>query len=160
MVTGDSAEPAHRVAAEVGLAEGAVRAGCRPEEKADHVLAAQARAPTAFIGDGINDSVAMAAADVGVAIDGASHAATSSAGLVVARGGLPALGDALGLARSARRRMRQNLALAVVYNGAAIPLAVAGVIPPSAAALAMLASSLSVMANAARPGDDRWPARA
>ncbi|RZU99741.1 heavy metal translocating P-type ATPase [Spiribacter vilamensis] len=152
MVTGDGPEPAHRVAADVGLAGDAVVAGCRPEEKADRVLAAQAEAPTAFIGDGINDSVAMAAADVGVAIDGASHAATSSAGLVVARGGLPALASALALARSARGRMRQNLGLALVYNGLAIPLAVAGVIPPSAAALAMLASSLSVMANAARPG--------
>ncbi|MEX0431669.1 heavy metal translocating P-type ATPase [Spiribacter insolitus] len=151
MVTGDGPAPAQRVAAEVGLAAEAVHAGCSPEDKADRVLAAQAHQPTAFIGDGINDSVAMAAADVGVAIDGASHAATSSAGLVVARGGLPALANALGLARAARRRMLQNLGLAVVYNGSAIPLAVAGVIPPSAAALAMLASSLSVMANAARP---------
>ncbi|MEX0387237.1 heavy metal translocating P-type ATPase [Spiribacter onubensis] len=151
MVTGDGPAPAGRVAAEVGLAAEAVHAGCSPEDKADRVLDAQSRAPAAFIGDGINDSVAMAAADVGVAIDGASHAATSSAGLVVARGGLPALANALGLARAARRRMLQNLGLAVVYNGSAIPLAVAGVIPPSAAALAMLASSLSVMANAARP---------
>jgi len=62
--------------------------------------------------------------------------------------------------RTGRRRIRQNLVLAVLSNGAAIPLAAAGVIPPSAAALAMLASSLSVMANAERPERGRRLARA
>ncbi len=65
MVTRDVPAPAWRVAAEVGLAAEAVHAGCSPEDKVDRVLDAQSGAPTAFIGDGINDPVAMAAADVG-----------------------------------------------------------------------------------------------
>lgn len=151
MATGDAAQPAQEVAEATGLTHAAVHAGLSPEDKAALVADARAHGPVGFAGDGVNDSLALAAADVGIAVDGASHAATAAAGVVVSRGGLGALADGLRRAQAARRRMAQNLAFAVVYNAAAIPLAAAGAIPPSAAALAMLASSLSVLANAGRP---------
>lgn len=155
MATGDAECPARDVAEATGLPRDGVHAGLSPEDKAALVAAARDRGLVGFAGDGVNDSLALAAADVGIAVDGASHAATAAAGVVVSRGGLGALAEGLHLARVARRRMAQNLAFAVVYNAAAIPLAAAGAIPPSVAALAMLASSLSVLANASRPAPER-----
>ncbi len=148
LVTGDAPMPANHVAAAVGIPPTRVHAAQSPEAKAERVAAAGPG--TAFVGDGVNDGIALAAADVGVAVTGASNVATAAAGVAVASGGVTRVVDAHAMARRARRIMAQNLGFAVVYNAMGVSLAAFGAVPPVAAALAMVASSLSVLANAAR----------
>jgi heavy metal translocating P-type ATPase len=148
LVTGDAAGAALRAAEEAGLPARLVHAGCRPEQKVEIVDAAQK--PVVFLGDGVNDSLALAAADCGVAVCGASTAAVATAGVVIASGGLDSVVAAWRHARRTLRIVRQNLMFSMVYNLAVLSLAATGVVPPVAAAAAMLASSLSVVANAAR----------
>lgn len=149
IVTGDAAPPAHALARRLDVPADRVHAGCTPEDKA--ALVAEAGRPAAFIGDGVNDSIALARAAAGIAVEDAAGAATGTASIVLAGGhGLGAVAEALHLARRARRVMWQNLGFALVYNGAGLTLAVLGAVPPVAAAIAMVASSASVTANSAR----------
>lgn len=148
LVTGDAAGAAGNAATAVGLTAQQVHAACQPEQKVNVVE--EARKPVVFVGDGINDSLALAAADCGVAVHGASSAAVATAGVVIASGGLNSVVTAWKHARLTLRIVRQNLLFSMVYNIAVLSLAATGVVPPIAAAGAMLASSLSVLANAAR----------
>lgn len=148
MVTGDSVHAALPVGRAAGLAPGQIRADCTPESKA--VIVAAARKPVVFVGDGINDALALARADCGIAMQGASTAAVATAGVVIASGGLAGVAAAWRHARRTLSIVRQNLLFSMVYNVAVLGLAAIGTIPPVAAAAAMLASSISVVANAAR----------
>ena len=103
-----------------------------------------------FVGDGLNDTGAIVAADVGIAADAANPASVAVADIVISRGGLVRVRDALFISQRTRRILRQNLGFATVYNIAALVLAFEGAVPPVAAALAMTASSLTVIANAFR----------
>lgn len=148
LVTGDAVGAACAVAAAVGLDRRQIHAGCRPEDKA--AIASQARRPVVFVGDGVNDALALAAADCGVAVHGASTAAVATAGVVVAEGGLNSVVAAWRHARRTIRAVRQNLMFSMIYNVGILGIAVTGIVPPAAAAGAMLASSVSVLANTAR----------
>lgn len=148
IVTGDRVESAEHVAEKLGIPSRYVFAGRTPEGKAaivDHV-----HSKTAFAGDGINDGPALASADVGIAVASATNAATAAASIAVTRGGVAVIVDSLIIARKAFRVMRQNLAYALCYNAFGLTLAAFGVIPPVFAALAMAASSLTVIANTTR----------
>ncbi|QNA88706.1 HAD-IC family P-type ATPase [Massilia sp. Dwa41.01b] len=85
MVTGDSFDAACRVSSAVGLPRAQVLAACSPEHKVD-ILEAAGR-PAVFVGDGINDSLALAGADCGISLQGATPAAVAAAGVVIASGG-------------------------------------------------------------------------
>jgi len=146
ILTGDAEAPARRVAAAVGI--DAVHAGLRPEEKAARI--ASRPAPTAFVGDGVNDGPALAAAHLGVAATGATDVALATAQLALRSGGVERLPRALGLARRTVQVMRQNLGWALAYNAIALPAAVLGLVHPAAAALAMAASSISVVLSSLR----------
>ena len=148
MVTGDSVSAATPVGLAVGLGQDRIQAGCSAEQKS--LIVAAAGKPAVFVGDGINDALALAAADCGIAVQGASTAAVATAGVVIASGGLAGVAAAWRHARRTVRVVRQNLAFSMIYNVGVLTLAASGTVPPAAAAAAMLASSVSVVANAAR----------
>jgi Cu+-exporting ATPase len=136
-----------------GLAVDFVRAQVRPEEKAAAIAALREQRPggtIAFVGDGINDAPALAAADLGIAMAGGTDIARSSGDVLLTGNRLAAIPETLELARRTIRIIRQNLFWAFAYNVAAIPLAMAGVLSPGIAAGAMILSSLTVVGNALR----------
>jgi heavy metal translocating P-type ATPase len=151
VLTGDRSAPALTLARAVGLTPEAVHADQSPEAKARRILDARAAGHTvAFVGDGLNDGPALAAADYGIAVQNACATSAAAAAVVLADGGIEKLPEVLALGRRTARVMRQNLVWAVGYNLLAVPLAVSGVVSPALAAAAMVLSSLSVTLNAWR----------
>ncbi|MDH7483269.1 MAG: heavy metal translocating P-type ATPase [Spirochaetales bacterium] len=156
MVTGDSRRTAEAIAAKVGLTQ--VYAEVLPAEKADIVARIQAMGKkVAFVGDGINDAPALARADVGIAIATGADIAMESADIVLMRGHVTDVPEAVALSRRVIRTIRQNLFWAFGYNVLGIPVA-AGILhvfggpllSPMFAAAAMSLSSVSVVTNALR----------
>lgn len=152
LVSGDHPQAVRRAAREAGIES--LHAEVSPEGKLERVRAARAAALAGgrvlFAGDGLNDAAALAAADVGIAFAQGSDVTLSAADVVVTAPRLGAVADAVELARSAGRRIRENLSMALLYNAVAVPLAAAGVLRPLSAAIAMSLSSLLVTANAVR----------
>jgi Cu+-exporting ATPase len=156
MLTGDNRMTAAAVARRLGIA--AFEAEVLPEHKGAIVekLRRSGRI-VAMAGDGVNDAPALAAADVGIAMGGGTDVAIESAGMTLLKGDLTGIVRARRLSRSVMRNIRQNLVLAFLYNGAAIPIA-AGILYPAfgillspvIGAAAMALSSVSVIGNALR----------
>jgi len=149
MVTGDRAATARAVADGVGIAD--VTAEVDPVQKVEAVARASASSPgVAFVGDGLNDAPALAAASVGIAIGSATDVALAAADVNLLGPSLAGVPAAIELSRRTYRIIQQNLFWAFAYNVVMIPLAVLGAIEPMWAAAAMAASSVSVVANALR----------
>jgi Cu+-exporting ATPase len=148
LLTGDSEPAAQAVARQVGIAQ--VSAGVKPGHKAEAVAALQAHGAVAMVGDGINDAPALAQADLGIAMGAGSDIAKETGGIVLVSGSLHGVPAAIRLSRATMRCIRQNLALAFVYNVIAIPLAAMGLLNPLIAAAAMALSDVSVIGNALR----------
>lgn len=148
IASGDSAGPTLSVSSTLGVAPRNVRYGCTPADKVELLKAVTG--PVVFVGDGVNDAPALAAADCGVSVAGAHGAASQTADVVVVRGGITQLLVAIALSRRMTMIVRQNVGLAIGYNLVAVPVAITGVLTPSMAALAMLASSVSVVLNSLR----------
>lgn len=155
MLTGDNPSTAHAVAHQVGIPPADVRAEVLPHEKGEVVQALQAEGfVVAMVGDGLNDSVALAQADAGVALGGGADVALEAADVVLVRPDLTLLYTALHLSRATFRRIVWNYVWAMGYNITAVPLA-AGVffplthtsIHPAVAGLAMAFSSVSVVVS-------------
>jgi len=150
LATGDTPQTAAAVARAVGIDPADVHAGLRPDGKAELVTNLRGVGPVAMIGDGVNDAPALAAADAGIAIGSGTGAAMAAAAITLVHGDVGAAADAIALSRATLRIIRQNLGWASGYNLVLVPLAIAGVLPPVFAALAMAFSSVSVVANALR----------
>ncbi len=151
LLTGDSAAVAGHVAADVGIAPDAVIAGVLPTEKADAIKHLQAQGRTvAMVGDGVNDSVALAVADIGMAMGSGADAAIDAGDLTLMRTDVGAVPTALRLSARTLRTIRMNLFWAFAYNAAAIPLAALGLLNPMISGAAMACSSLVVVTNSLR----------
>jgi Cu+-exporting ATPase len=156
MATGDGVTTAQSVGRKLGISE--VYGEVKPQDKLSLVekLQSQGR-KTAMVGDGINDSPALARADVGIAMGTGTDVAINSAHVTLVKGDLRAIARARLLSVETVRNMRQNLGFAFVYNALGIPLAAGLLYPftgqllsPMIAALAMSLSSVSVITNALR----------
>jgi Cu2+-exporting ATPase len=153
MITGDSKTVADSVAKRIGIDQ--VAAEVLPADKASAVKRFQAGGKrVAMVGDGVNDSPALATADVGIAIGAGTDVAIESAGIVLVRSDPRDVVGAIELSRATYRKMIQNLVWATAYNLVAIPVA-AGVfvhwgfdLPMSVGAVAMSLSTIIVAANA------------
>nr|WP_316528063.1 heavy metal translocating P-type ATPase [Kitasatospora sp. K002] len=149
LLTGDGPGAARAVATELGIER--VHAEASPEDKAAVVAELRAAGRTvAVVGDGVNDAVALASADLGVALASGSDAAIGAAGLTLVRGDIEAVVDAVRLARQTLATIRVNLLWAFGYNLVLIPLAAVGLLNPMLAAVAMSLSSLLVVGNSLR----------
>lgn len=153
MITGDAQQVAEAVAGKLGIDE--VFAQVLPQDKDKKVAELQARGlKVAMVGDGVNDSPALARAEVGIAIGAGTDVAIESAGVVLAGNDPRAVMSMLELSRASYRKMIQNLAWATGYNAIAVPLAAgalafAGVsISPAIAAILMSLSTIVVALNA------------
>jgi Cu+-exporting ATPase len=151
LLTGDNIEVATRVAAEVGIAAEDVVAGVLPSQKADAIAALQAGGRrVAMVGDGVNDSVALATADIGMAMGTGTDAAIEAGDITLVRGDLRTVPTALRLSARTLRIIKQNLFWAFGYNIAAVPLAALGLLNPMIAGAAMALSSVLVVTNSLR----------
>ncbi|CAN5168951.1 heavy metal translocating P-type ATPase [soil metagenome] len=151
LLTGDNATVAAKVAAEIGIAPDDVIAGVLPTEKAEAVKGLQAAGKrVVMVGDGVNDSVALATADIGMAMGTGTDAAIEAGDITLVRGDLRTVPLALRLSTRTLRTIRVNLFWAFAYNTAAIPLAAFGLLNPMIAGAAMAASSVLVVANSLR----------
>lgn len=149
LVSGDRPHVVRRLAAVVGIDR--VRAGMLPGEKAARVAAlGRAGRKVLMIGDGLNDVPALAAAHVSIAPANAADIGRQAADFVFLRESLEAVPFAIRISLAAQRLIRQNFALAAAYNLIALPIAIAGLVTPLIAALAMSASSILVVGNALR----------
>ena len=151
LLTGDSMTVARHVAEQVGITADNVIAGVLPTEKSDVIKDLQARGRTvAMVGDGVNDSVALAVADVGMAMGSGADGAIDAGDLTLMRTEMHTVPTALRLSARTLRTIRMNLFWAFAYNAAAIPLAALGWLNPMISGAAMACSSLLVVTNSLR----------
>jgi Cu+-exporting ATPase len=146
MITGDNETTAKAIASQVGIDR--VIAGVLPEQKAKKIEQLQKSGMVAFVGDGINDAPALKQSNVSIAMGSGSDIAIEVGDIVLVNGSLMGVVQAINLSKATFRKIKQNLFWAFGYNVVAIPLAVAGLLSPIIAELAMALSSISVVTNA------------
>ncbi|MEI6266449.1 MAG: heavy metal translocating P-type ATPase [bacterium] len=153
MVTGDNQRTADAIASVLGVEY--VIAGVLPDEKGEHVVSIKNNeGPVAFVGDGVNDSIALARADVGIAMGSGTDVAIESGDIVLVKSSVTDVYKAIKLSRLTMSKIRINLFWAFIYNIIGIPIA-AGVLysaygiilRPEIAGAAMALSSVSVITN-------------
>jgi P-type Cu+ transporter len=142
VLTGDEERVGRRWEEALGIP---VKAGLSPDEKMSHLVG-----HAAMIGDGINDGPALAASTIGLAMNHGTDVARSAADVVLMRDDLRVVPWLFDLSKTAMRRVKENLGWAFIYNIIGVGLAMAGLMQPVLAALAMVMSSVFVTANAMR----------
>lgn len=155
VLSGDEESVARAVALEAGIRANVVYGRVKPEEKASFVTSLRnTGACVAMIGDGVNDAIALSAADVGIAMGGGTDAAGAASSVVLMGDRLGQVLEALNLGEATLSKIKQNLLLAMIYNVVGIPIAAGALLPefgialsPSVAAGMMACSSITVVLN-------------
>lgn len=149
LVTGDNESTARSIASEAGIEH--VAWSVLPTEKAELIRRLKAEGKTiCMIGDGINDTPALADADCSIAMGSGSDIAIESAGILLPSGDLKKLPDVFALSAETMKTVHQNLRWALFYNGISIPVAAAGLLHPSICAASMSLSSIGVLLHSLR----------
>ncbi len=152
MLTGDHEAAAKTIATEVGI--GTFKHSLTPQEKAAFVEQKQQEGHVVIMaGDGVNDILALANANIGIAMGNGSDIAIEVSDVVLLNDNLSALSEAVTISKSTLKLIKQNLGISLLYNAVTIPLAMAGYIIPLIAAISMSVSSLLVVGNSMRV---RW----
>lgn len=149
VLSGDTQTAVADIAARLGITEW--QAGVTPAEKAGYVAdLARQGARVLMVGDGLNDTAALSGAHVAISPASALDAARVASDIVLMGSDLRPVPEALAVARSARRRIKENFNISFGYNVVAVPIAISGLATPLIAALAMSLSSICVTLNALR----------
>ena len=149
MITGDNKKVAAAIAKKVGIDK--VYSSVTPDKKSQIIASLQKKGYfVAMVGDGINDSPALAKSNVGIAMGTGTDVAIETGDLVLVKGDLKKTVEAIELSSATLRNIKQNLFWAFIYNTAGIPLAAFGFLSPAFSAGAMAFSSVSVVLNALR----------
>ncbi len=148
LLSGDRLAKCRQLASELGI--DTVIAEQTPEQKLVKITELTAKAPTAMVGDGINDAPALAKASIGISMNDASQIAMQSAQVVLMNHGLKNLPTALGLGRHTYLTIKQNLFWAFAYNIVALPVAAFGFLTPTFGALVMGLSDVVLAINSVR----------
>jgi Cu+-exporting ATPase len=149
MVTGDNEITAKSIANNIAIDE--VWAGVSPDKKVDIIRKYQIEGKKVMmVGDGINDAAALKAAEIGVAIGTGSDLTIESADIIISKGNLSKILDAIYLSQLTFKKIKQNLFWAFIYNVIAIPMAMMAILHPIIAEAAMLLSSINVIYNSGR----------
>lgn len=149
MISGDKRDRAELIAGQLGIDN--LLCEVKPSDKAEAVKNLQAEGKhVCFVGDGINDSPAIACADIGIALACGTDIAISASDVMIVGSDLSRVETVFDISSAVMRNVRQNLIWALIYNAICIPLAAAGIINPSIAAAAMALSSNGVLLNSLR----------
>jgi len=148
MLTGDNERTAKAIGSQIGI--DMIFSNVLPGDKAQVIKKLQAEGKVvAMVGDGINDSPALAQADIGIAIGSGSDVAKETGGIILVRDDLRDVIKGIKLSKATMRKIKQNLFWAFIYNAIGVPIAAFGLLNPMIAAAAMALSSLSVVSNSA-----------
>jgi P-type E1-E2 ATPase len=148
VLSGDHPGAVAAVMRQLGIERG--RGGADPETKAELMREAAATGLVAMAGDGVNDAAALAAASVGIGVHGGAEATLAAADVYLTRPGLMPIVELLEGSRRTLRVIRRNLVFSLLYNAAAVSLAIAGLMHPALAAVLMPASSITVVLSSYR----------
>jgi len=151
LLTGDRKLPAIEVAKACNINPSCVHAEVNPLEKEAFVQQLRQQGKTIImVGDGINDTLALSQADIGIAMGSGTETAIKVSDILVLKNDLESVFQVVHSGRTTFRLIKQNFAISLLYNGLAIPLAIAGLVIPLIAAVSMSLSSLLVVGNALR----------